>query len=71
MAVERAEVADAEVLEEGGRLEHDPERGLGAVERALEVGAHLGHAADGVLDAGLAPPVGGVGPQLREALGQA
>ena len=70
VAVERAGVADAERLEEGGRLPHLAHGGLGGLDAPLEAIADDGHLGHHLLEAGLAAHVGGVVADLGQRLAE-
>ena len=70
VAVERAGVADAEVLEERGRLEDLAHGGDDAVDAALELVAHHRHLADEPIEAGAVAEVGGVQAEPGQAVAE-
>ena len=70
MAVEGAEVVDAEVLEEGRRFEHLAHRGLGPLDAPFQVAADHGQVAEDLLQACLLAPVDGIGSQPGQALAE-
>ena len=71
VAVEGADVAHAEVLEERRRLEDLADGGLGAVDAAFEVAADHRQFAQHLLEAGLLAAVDRVRPEARQALAEA
>ena len=70
MAVDRADVAHAERLEEGRRLEVLAHRGLERLHALLGLGADEGQVAQELLHAPLPPHVDRVEPDRREAVGE-
>jgi hypothetical protein len=70
MSVDRADVAHAEGLEEGRRLDDLPDGGVEALQAAVGEVADLRDLPEGVLHAGADRPQTGVEAQLREALGE-
>ena len=70
VAVERAEVVDAEGLEERRRFEHLADGGLGGADAPLGELADPGQVLGQFLEALLAAHVGGVRPDPDEALGE-
>ena len=71
VAVERAQVVDAERLEERRRFEHVAQRGLGGADAPLDQLAHPRQAFGQVLEVALSAHVGRVGTDPDEALRQA